>query len=409
MKDQQTPRLFSSYVALQSFLIGLMPFFFPTYLWSQGMSLPLLMVFVVLTATGYLLMMGLWRPLQMRIGLKGIMVLSFVLELLLVGCLLGDLAQTFWMMGLLNGFFNGAFWLTQRVLFLSYIRPDDSGRRFGALQILVLIAVQLGVFFGGAILQYAGIPALWGVSLLMALLSLAILRMVSKGYDWPSLESQVQAPALSEYWSFQDVFGSRTAFLVDGPLLYLETFFWLITLFTIVRDNFFQLGVLVIGLGLSFAVVFWMLKNLIDRLPVQQIYVSGVVLYIGSWLLRSQVHIVLDSYHVGVMVLCVSFMTFFFRLTFNKRFFDQAYHRQQEKFQYLFIKSAWSQFTMLVFFVGVVGLVISGVLVVEDHELLSKLYLFAALLSMGYLFYRSFHVQKMCHSGALRDTGSSLR
>jgi hypothetical protein len=73
-----------------------------------------------------------------------------------------------------------------------------------------------------------------------------------------------------------------------------------------------------------------------------------------------------------------------FRLSFNKRFFDNA--RLTAAHEYIFMKSYISQFFIAVFFVVMAyGFNIPGSIV----DQLSEVYYFAAITSFFYLIYRT--------------------
>jgi hypothetical protein len=73
-----------------------------------------------------------------------------------------------------------------------------------------------------------------------------------------------------------------------------------------------------------------------------------------------------------------------FRLSFNKRFFDNA--RLTTAHEYIFMKSYISQFFLAVFFVVMAGIFsIPG----SVANQLSGLYYFAAITSFFYLIYRT--------------------
>lgn len=76
-------------------------------------------------------------------------------------------------------------------------------------------------------------------------------------------------------------------------------------MFYLVRQSFWQLGILVILLAVGFSLLFYLLKNLIDRLDRQRMYGAGVVLYTVSWLLRGRINgemVAAELYMLLIMV-----------------------------------------------------------------------------------------------------------
>ncbi|WP_457553866.1 hypothetical protein [Desulfobacula sp.] len=180
---------------------------------------------------------------------------------------------------------------------------------------------------------------------------------------------------------YKDWFHSRVVFAIDGIFLYLESYFWVISLFLIVRQSYWKLGVLVIFLTLVFGTIFVMIKNTIDRLPSNRIYIAAVCLYGLSWILRSALSEKLNMMPLLFLLAIITFCTSIFRLAFNKRFFDIA--KSTRAHEYIFVKSYFSQFFLAVS--ALAGFVLLGA--GDMVEQLSFIYLAAALISFLYLFY----------------------
>jgi len=146
-----------------------------------------------------------------------------------------------------------------------------------------------------------------------------------------------------------------------------------------------KLGGVVILLALVLGVVFYVIKNRIDNIDKQKVYRIGVVLYMFSWALRGLFNAELSYVLQIAMLLVIAFCTSFFRLTFNKRFFDLA--KRSGENRYLFVKSHYSQFFIAVAF-GILG---CCVLNFDDNVgFLQTIYFVAAGSSIFYLLYRSY-------------------
>ena len=195
-----------------------------------------------------------------------------------------------------------------------------------------------------------------------------------------TLSKPIGLPAILR---FADTCRSRPIFIIDGIFLYLESYFWVISLFLIVRESFIRLGLIVIILAVFFGLIFLFLKNSIDRLSGQKVYVVAVALYAFSWALRGD----FGENHSSLAMLCmlalITLCTSVFRLSFNKRFFDNA--RRTAAYKYIFMKSYISQFFLAVFFVIMAGTFTLPGLAVGQ---LSGLYSFTAIASLFYLLYR---------------------
>ncbi len=194
----------------------------------------------------------------------------------------------------------------------------------------------------------------------------------------------LSSPALSLKWvtGYKDRFNSKSVFAVDGIFLYLESYFWIISLFLIVRQSYWKLGVLVIFLMVVFGGIFVLIKNSIDRLPSNKMYIAAVCLYSLSWILRGSLSGELDNISLLFLLAVITFCTSIFRLAFNKRFFDIA--KSGTAHEYIIFKSYYSQFFLIVF--GLAGFLY---LTPGDAvEKLSTVYLIAAPGSLAYLFFK---------------------
>ncbi len=378
-------RLFYVFTGLHSFLIGLFPFYISVYLYTIGLTLGQICLFVSATGTGYCLSLYLWDRVCRRVSFTLLIVWSFCSEFLLLSLFFFAKEPSFvlWA-GLANGVFNCNFWTIQRLLFVGSIGPENSGRNYGNSQIFVLIVLKTGILAGGFFLEQWGLMAVFLSSGVIVLLSAAIIA--GRGMAAPVAETvkRSQPLTLSAIFRFKDPFHSRPVFIIDGVFLYLESYFWVLSLFFIVRESFLRLGLVVIMLAVVFGVLFLFIKNSIDSLPNQKVYVVAVALYALSWVLRG----LLGENHCSLTMLwllaLITLCTSLFRLSFNKRFFDNA--RCASAHEYIFIKSYISQFLLALFFVIMAGMLkIPGSVVGQ----LSGLYFIAAVASLVYLLYRT--------------------
>ncbi|MBT4090378.1 MAG: hypothetical protein HOE30_17975 [Deltaproteobacteria bacterium] len=249
---------------------------------------------------------------------------------------------------------------------------------------MVSIILKIGVFCGGFLLDRYSYLSIFIFSSLVAILSVASFANGQHiGQLSPSL-LQIKAIRLSSIIQFKDDYRSKLVFSIDGLFLYLESFFWVITLFLIVHESFWQLGMLVIVLMAIFGVVFFLIKNRIDRMPSRIVYQTSVVLYILSWFLRGLLNEEIDLPVLFLLLVLITFFTSLFRLSFNKRFFDLARTTTQQP--YILFKSYYSQFFIAVLF-GLIGLFL---LTVDDAKQgMRYTYFTAGVVALGYFFYRS--------------------
>jgi MFS family permease len=374
-----------SFLGVHSFLIGLFPFYIPVYLYKTGFSLAQICCFIAITGFGFCISLYLWDRISKRLSLRYLILLSFLSEFVLLSLFFLEKDMSFILLsGFFNGVFNCNFWIVQRLLFIDTITPQNSGKKFGNFQIFVLIVLKAGIFAGGIMLEKSGYLSVYIFS--AAIVMAAALFFWQRGIELTLDTKIITARPLNLKFvtGYKDRFNSRFVFAVDGIFLYLESYFWIISLFLIVRQSYWKLGVLVIFLMVVFGAIFVMIKNSIDLLPGNKMYTTAVVLYSVSWILRAVLSDRLNTVSLFLLLAVITFCTSIFRLAFNKRFFDLA--KSATAHEYIFVKSYFSQFFLAV--LALAGFLLLPVLMPGNVvEQLSRVYLAAALISFVYLFY----------------------
>ena len=371
-----------SFLGVHSFLIGMFPFYIPVYLYKAGFSLAQICCFIAVTGLGFCSSLYLWDRISKRVPLRYLIIFSLLSEFLLLTLFFLEKDMGFILIsGFFNGIFNCSFWMIQRLLFLDTITSKNSGKKFGNFQIFVLVVLKAGIFAGGIMLEKSGYLSVYLFS--SGIVMAGAIFFWQKGIGIELDKGIISAAPLNLGFvvGYKDRFNSKFVFAVDGVLLYLESYFWMISLFLIVRQNYWKLGVLIIFLVVIFGGIFVMIKNSIDRLPTHKMYTAAVCLYSLSWILRGLLSQRLNTFLLLLLLALITFCTSIFRLAFNKRFFDVA--RSTTAHEYIFIKSYFSQFFLAVFALMGFLLLMSGDVV----EQLSRIYLIATLLSFTYLFY----------------------
>lgn len=377
--------VFFKFVGIHSFLIGLFPFYLPVFLWKAGYTLSDICFFISFAGIGYLFSLRIWETVHRMVSFKMVTTMSMALELVLLsGIFAGRQLLFLPVLALLYGAYNCFFWTTNRILFFESVTTNNSGRHFGNFQIVAAVILKAGVFCGGFLLDKYTHSALFIVSISAVFLgSFWMLKAPGLSAISNSLRSTKPTELISVI-TFKDRFGSRVVFLLDGLFLYFESFFWMISLFIIVKENYWKLGLMVIGLMGIFGLIFYLIKNAIDKMPVEIIYRTSVLLYGISWILRGVVGENASLLMLFIMLVFITFCTSFFRLAFNKRFFDQA--KATKNVRYILLKSYYSQVVIAVFF-GLIGL--AGLMVNDVENALNAVYFAAGFGTMGYFFYRA--------------------
>ena len=372
---------FYQFLGIHSLLIGLLPFYLPVYLWDNGLNLAHITLLIGVSGLSFCASLLVWQRASALVSLPTLLGITFLLECILISTVAigGSTAAIIALIGIANGFYNGFFWTTQRTLFLKMLGNNDSGRQYGNFQIFVTVFLKIGILLGGWLLELGGLVWLLGLSAMISAASTA----------WFYYTIQNTAPlttstlSLKGVLNFRDTRRSRTIFMIDGFFLFLESHYWTLSLFALANQNYTQLGFIVIVLALVFALIFYLIKNKIDSTSVSKVYLIAVCLYALSWLMRTWVSPELSSQLLLALLIVITFCSSFFRLAFNKRFFDIA--QKSDGVNYLLVKSYWSQF-----FLGV-GFGITGILMIANNlttiNSVVILYLVACVLSFVYLLY----------------------
>ena len=396
-------RFFYPFLGSHSLLIGLLPFFIPVWLMEQKLSLAAIFAYIAISGFSFCAALRLWETLAHRFGMRSLLLTGFAAELLLVALVFQlQGVQLLLLLGCANGLYNAFFWTTQRVMFAHLVVSENSGRHYGNFQLFVALVLKVGILIGGVLLERSGVG--W-ILLLSLLVSVGTLVVLDAGIA--NLPSVMRSSAPPLPWhrisGFRDSFHSRRIFVVDGFFLFLESHLWTISLFLLSAQNFTTLGILVIGLAALFGVIFYASKNHIDRLAGRNLYAIAVLLYGAGWLLRAVISD--DSMMpaagswqwLAVVLILVTFFTSFFRLAYNKRFFDianlhrgeSASHASEEPRFYIVVKSYYTQCAIGVGFsiLAVVSLLLQHT-EWTDLDILRASYLAAALLAPVFLWYR---------------------
>lgn len=413
-------RNFFQFAGVHSLLIGLLPFFIPVLLLQRGNSIEAIALFIALTGLSFIFSLKLWEKVYQQANWRLITATSFMTEIGLVAALLytdGILLLT--AAALLNGAYNCFYWTTQRVLFSTMttdpVQSSDShtreqpsanhqtGRHYGNFQIMVVVLLKLGILISVFLLEggYESLlfilsSTISGGAMLWFLRSSndAALTSINTTLSRSSSDNNsVREPVTTDrseqnqrhcqsIFKFKDNHNSAVVFYLDGVFLFLESYFWIISLYYITQENIKQLGIIVVLLTVFLSVIFFLLKNRIDAINRNKIYVIAVVFYAASWLLRSTLDNSMPDYWIYPAILVIAFLTTFFRLSFNKRFFDNA--RQLRPLNYLLAKSYLSQTGIVIFF-SLIALLASYF---EDvQSALASTYLILTPIALIYLVY----------------------
>ncbi|RBW46504.1 hypothetical protein DS885_07960 [Psychromonas sp. B3M02] len=342
-------RTFYLFTGFHSFLLGLMPLFIAVILWDKGLTISDIASFIALTAVGFILALYYWDRLRAQHSWTKLISLSFLLQSLFVMLLIWGSHDYLISIGaLVNGAAGCFYWSTQRLLFQAITEDNNTGNTFGNFQILVVFALKVGVLIGSYLLGMEYFVGLLVLSLALSLLGFVWVNKSLNNHTQLDKLKQVPAFTLQQVAKFQDQHRSSLIFVVDGLFLFLESYFWMLTIYMLTQENVMQLGLILIALSILLALIFFVIKKYIDRVNAQKIYRIAVLGYAFSWAIRGFLDKEMDSLVIYSGLLLAAFLSNFFRLAFNKRFYDIA--RQDKPTRYIICKSYYSQFMLVVFF-----------------------------------------------------------
>ncbi len=376
-------RVFYQYLGIHSLLIGIFPFFVPVFLWDKQYSLAEIAFFISLSGFGFSLALYFWDRLIRKISLFHLMLISFLFEIFMLLSASISMATTMLIcLSFLYGAYNCFFWTTQRALFFETLSEDNAGRKFGNFQIFVAAILQVGIFIGGLVLEKSGLTLIYLVSIVICFIAAGFFYLQKNTLQLPRQLLDKNVLSIRQVVGYKDKHHTRAIFLLDGLYLFLESFFWVISLFLLAHESFWQLGIVVILLSVVFFVIFVMIKNTIDHIATHTMYKIATLLYVLSWVLRGFVTDELALIWLFVVLVIITFCTSFFRLAFNKRFYDLA--QLTTAHHYLIKKSYYSQS-----FIAGIYLVL-GLLFMSSTDVLTQLqwlYWASAPLALVYLCY----------------------
>ena len=375
---------FYQYLGIHSLLIGIFPFYIPVYLWNQQFGLDDISLFISLGGLGFCIGLWVWDRLRLKVSLSSIIAISLLLEIgLLFNVYVLKMDQpTLVALGITYGIYNSFFWTTQRALFFDLIDVESSGRKYGNFQIFVGVLLQIGILIGGFLLDQTNFIYLLVVSSIIVVAGFFI--TTHKRPFYPPTLMKHKSLGIRDIVGFRDTDNSRFVFVVDGFFLFAESFFWVVSLFLLAHESFAKLGVIVLSLAVMFGIVFYLLKNTIDRLGRNRVYRLSVGLYALSWALRAITHDEMALEILYIFLISITFCTSFFRLAMNKRFYDLA--KLTISHDYLILKSYYSQISIVIVF----GAIAFALAVMEATEaMLTPMYWASAVVALSYFVYGS--------------------
>lgn len=387
MKNQDS-YLFFTFSAVHSILTGFFIFYIPLLLWSEFHSFSLICYFISIAGLSYAIILGIFEILLPKILLKTLIQVSFWIPVVfLLGFLLLFDSHTLFL-GILYGAYACFYYMLHRFLFFEVSKKKSAGKMFGNFQILVFVFLKISMFIAAFLLEKEQFIFILLLSIIVIFYGHLTFSKQRFSFEKLELLQKYQAVSVQD---IKDFFHhpSFSMFLIDGVFLYLESFFWIITLYTIAGSSLSKVALLIIFLSLVFGAIHWKLKNTLDHIPYQKLFLFLVCLYSFSWILRGIILSITSHSLIAIVLIVITFSTLLFRLTLNKRFYDNA--RCQKAYSYMVIKSYITQISLSLFFL-LLGLV--SVLFMGDMATFNIFYIGASLLALFYLRYPGYELKE---------------
>jgi len=227
LQMQQISKLLYIFLWAHSLLIGMFIFFLPIFLWEQYLTISSISLFISLTGVSFIWGLYLWDKLRFSKNLKTIIAVSFIFEIFLISLWFLDQHKYYlYLAAIVYGIYNCFFWVTQRLMFLENSPPEIVGKQYGTIQILAFILLKVWIIAWAFLLESTSFFILWASVSILSLISLTYFFYQKNLSTHFSLPLQKPITNLDDLIYFRDEYRSKFIFILDGPFLFFESFFY---------------------------------------------------------------------------------------------------------------------------------------------------------------------------------------
>jgi MFS family permease len=382
MKALNFSKLLYFFLFSNTVIAGLFNFLIPLYLYDKGFTFSDISFFIALNSLVFFICLFVIEYLINKLSISLLVLLTFGSYAAYISSIFFFQYHEYFiiMLGVLSGIYLSLFWILQRYFFLNTLSPGNIGRQFGNLQIFVGLSSQIATFLGAYLLEFYDFTTIYIISMSLLLASTAYGIIKGSSQTFKNLKRNT----FSDIINFKDASNSKRIFIIDGIFLFLESHFWLLIIFLFAKGNFFEVGKIITLLAIIFFAAYVVIKNKIDRISLEKIWPLSIILYAASWILRYVFVLIENPAGQYLLIYLIGFLTLFFRLSFNKIFFEKA--RSTSGITYILMKSYYSQAFIFVAFLG-----ISVIFQVFNESILvfNGLFIAASALSFMYLEYNA--------------------
>ncbi len=338
--------------SILTFVKSLIGVFIPIYLFSLGISIPYILLYIAGTSMTYLLFAPLCVKLISKIGFKYIILISIPLYTLQLFALNQVETNVLYvnLIWLSYGLHMSFFWPA----FHSEIALNGSSKKrsseIGTLQTLTTLVSALAPFIGGFILEYFNYNSLLIFSIFLILIGL-IPFFLSKDIKVKNLNFPY-----SRYWYFLSKkikSNSKKAFFFEGIESILIHSIWPIILFVFLENNFFYLGSLLTVISLISIIFIVYFKKKLDSKD-KHIFLKKTSKYLViNWFLRF-LFIFLSSFLLIIVEGLFKLSKSIFSLSYLSIFYNNAKswnYMDYILFREIFLHSAKIIISLLLFII----------------------------------------------------------
>lgn len=269
-------------VAIMDFAVSAMMIFVPIYLYTEKFALWEIMGFFAIVYGVYFCIIPLGAKFVGRYGYeKGILVSSLAYAAHFVALFsIPSWPHAFWVAAVLFAIQKTFYWPAYHADFGNFSFKNDRGSEVGGVVALDQIIFIIGPLIGGTIIKFFGFPVLFGVAVLLILLSNVPIFMTTEKVK------KVNVGFAEQFTFFADKKRRNQlwAYLGFGEEV-IAMFIWPIFIYIAVSD-FVEIGSIIAVATLVTSLIALVVGKLFDRGKRNQIIISSTILYIITWPLR---------------------------------------------------------------------------------------------------------------------------
>lgn len=269
-------------VAIMDFAVSSMTLFVPIYLYTLGYAIWQILGFFAFVYGFYFLITPLGAKFVGKYGYeKGILIASLAYAAHFVALfMMPDLPAAFWLAAMFFSIQKTFYWPAYHADFGSFSFNNDRGSEVAGLVTLDQIIYIIGPIIGGTIIKFMGFPVLFGVVILLILLSNVPIFMTTEKVKKISIGYMEQMEFLSHPIRRTQLL----AYLGFGEEA-IAMFIWPIFIFIALSD-FVEIGGLIAVATLVTSIATLFVGKLFDKGQKNRLIVVSTLLYVITWPLR---------------------------------------------------------------------------------------------------------------------------